>query len=181
MKNEFISRKYVVMAVIIMASLVLLIRLFVIQVVKDTYRLSAENNVLRYVTQYPARGLIYDRNRKVLVDNQAAYDLMVVPAQVTEIDTAYLCSLLDITKESFTERMRAAVAYSRRAPSVFLKQISAVSYARLQEKMFEFSGFYVQPRTLRKYSRPIAAHLLGYVSEVDEAQKIGRASCRERV
>ena len=170
MKNEFISRKYVVMAVIIMASLVLLIRLFVIQVVKDTYRLSAENNVLRYVTQYPARGLIYDRNRKVLVDNQAAYDLMVVPAQVTEIDTAYLCSLLDITKESFTERMRAAVAYSRRAPSVFLKQISAVSYARLQEKMFEFSGFYVQPRTLRKYSRPIAAHLLGYVSEVDEAQ-----------
>ena len=78
--------------------MVLLIRLFIIQVVKDTYRLSADNNVLRYVTQYPARGLIYDRNRKLIVYNQAAYDLMVVPAQVTKIDTAEFCNLLGISK-----------------------------------------------------------------------------------
>lgn len=169
MKDAFINRKYVIMALILLASLVLLIRLFVIQVVKDTYRLSADNNVLRYVTQYPARGLIYDRNKKLLVYNQAAYDLMVVPAQVTGIDTAEFCNLLEISKSSFRERMNAAVSYSRRAPSVFLKQISAESYARLQEKMFLYPGFYVQPRTLRKYSKPIAAHLLGYVSEVDES------------
>jgi penicillin-binding protein 2 len=169
MKDAFINRKYIFMALIVLASLILLIRLFIIQVVKDTYRLSADNNVLRYVTQYPARGLIYDRNKKLIVYNQAAYDLMVVPAQVTKIDTTEFCGLLEISKGSFRERMNTALAYSRRAPSVFLKQISAESYARLQEKMFLYPGFYVQPRTLRKYSKPIAAHMLGYVSEVDES------------
>lgn len=169
MKDSFINRKYFIMALFVLAFLVLIIRLFVIQVVKDSYRLSADNNVLRYVTQYPARGLIYDRNGKLLVYNQAAYDLMVVPAQAVRIDTALLCSELDISKDVFIERMKAAVAYSKRAPSVFLKQISAENYAKFQEKIFLFPGFYVQPRTLRKYSKPIAAHLFGYVSEVDES------------
>ena len=169
MKDAFINRKFIVVALIVVASLFLLIRLFVIQVVKDTYRLSADNNVLRYITQYPARGLIYDRNKNLMVYNQAAYDLMVVPAQITKIDTAEFCKLLEISVSSFSERMNSALEYSRRAPSVFLKQISAESYARLQEKMFLYPGFYVQPRTLRKYAKPIAAHLLGYVSEVDES------------
>lgn len=169
MKDAFINRKYVIMALVVLAALILLVRLFIIQVVKDSYRLSADNNVLRYVTQYPARGLIYDRNGRLMVYNQAAYDLMVVPAQTSQLDTMEFCDLLDITIVSFRERMKTAVTYSRRAPSVFLKQISAETYARLQEKMFLYPGFYVQPRTLRKYSRPIAAHLLGYVSEVDEA------------
>lgn len=169
MKDAFINRKYFVLALIVLASLALLIRLFIIQVVKDTYRLSADNNVLRYVTQYPARGLIYDRNRKLMVYNQAAYDIMVVPAQTSEIDTSEFCTLTKITKKYFIERMNAAISYSRRAPSVFIKQVSAETYGSLQEKMFMFPGFYVQPRTLRKYTRPIAAHLLGYVSEVDEA------------
>jgi penicillin-binding protein 2 len=168
MKDPFINRKYVIMGLIVLLSLALLVRLFIIQVVKDTYRLSADNNVLRYVTQYPARGLIYDRNGKLIVFNQAAYDLMVVPAQTARIDTAGFCNLLGITTGIFRDRMSAAVTYSRRAPSVFLKQISDETYARLQEKMFLFPGFYVQPRTLRKYSKPLASHLLGYVSEVDD-------------
>ena len=168
MKDAFINRKYVIMAFIVLASLVLIIRLFIIQVVKNTYRLSADNNVLRYVTQYPARGLIYDRNGKMIVLNQAAYDLMVIPAQTTKIDTIGLCSLLGISGEFLRERMKAAVIYSRRAPSVFLKQISDQTYAKLQEKMFMYPGFYVQPRTLRKYAKPVASHILGYVSEVDD-------------
>lgn len=169
MKDAFLNRKYVIMSLIVVASLILLIRLFIIQVVRETYRLSAENNVLRYVTQYPARGLIYDRNNKLMVYNQAAYDLMVIPAQTGDIDTAEFCKLIQITEESFIQRMKTAAEYSKRAPSVFLAQISAETYARLQEKMFQYPGFYVQPRTLRKYSRSVAAHLLGYVSEVDEA------------
>ena len=156
------------MALIVLVSLIILIRLFIIQVVEDSYRLSADNNVLRYVTQYPGRGLIYDRNGKLMVYNQAAYDLMVIPAQTAKIDTAGFCEVLGITGEIFMERINAAVTYSRRAPSIFLKQISAETYARFQEKMFLYPGFYVQPRTLRKYSRSVAAHLLGYVSEVDE-------------
>jgi len=169
MKDAFINRKYVIMALIVLASLVLIIRLFIIQVVKDSYRLSADNNVLRYVTQYPARGLIYDRKGKLVVYNQAAYDLMVVPAQTSKIiDTTGFCELLGISHEFFRERMKAAINYSRRAPSVFLKQISDQTYARLQEKMFTYQGFYVQPRTLRQYSKPVASHILGYVSEVDD-------------
>jgi penicillin-binding protein 2 len=169
MKDTYSRRKYIVIVLIILASLLLIVKLFVIQVVEDTYRLSADNNVLRYETQYPARGLIYDRNGKLIVFNQAAYDLMVIPAQTGKMDTSLFCSELGITNGIFRERLKAAVTYSRRAPSVFLKQISAETYAKFQEKMFMYPGFYVQPRTLRKYSRPVAAHLLGYVSEVDEA------------
>ena len=169
MKDSFINRKYIVMALIVLATFVLIIRLFVIQVVKNTYRLSADNNVLRYVTQYPARGLIKDRNGKMIVFNQAAYDLMVIPAQTSKLfDTTGFCSLLRITNDLFRERMKVAINYSRRAPSVFLKQLSNETYAGFQEKMFLFPGFYVQPRTLRKYTLPVAAHVLGYVSEVDE-------------
>jgi penicillin-binding protein 2 len=169
MKDTFVIRKYVIIGLIVLAAVALIIKLFIIQVVKDTYRLSADNNVLRYITQYPARGLIYDRNGKLIVFNQAAYDLMVVPVQTGKMDTALFCSDLGITKDVFRERMKTARNYSRRAPSVFLKQISAETYAKFQEKIFMYPGFYVQPRTLRKYSKPVAAHLLGYVSEVDEA------------
>jgi penicillin-binding protein 2 len=169
MKDFYVNRKYLIIGMIILASVFLIIRLFIIQVVKDTYRLSADNNVLRYVTQYPARGLIFDRNGKLIVFNQAAYDLMVVPAQTGRMDTAKFCTDLGISKEILADRLKAARNYSRRAPSVFLKQISAETYAKFQEKMFLYPGFYVQPRTLRKYSKPVASHLLGYVSEVDEA------------
>lgn len=168
MKDAFINRKYVIMALIVLSAIALAIRLFRIQIIEESYRLSADNNVLRYVTQYPARGLIFDRNGKLIVFNQAAYDLMVIPAQTIKFDTAELCGTLGITREFFIDRMKAARTYSKRAPSVFLKQISAETYARLQEKLFLYPGFYVQSRTLRKYAKPIAGHLLGYVSEVDE-------------
>jgi penicillin-binding protein 2 len=168
MKDVFVYRKYFIMALIVLASLALIIKLFRIQVIEDSYRLSADNNVLRYVTQYPARGLIFDRNGKMLVSNQAAYDIMVVPAQTSKLDTAEFCNTLGITKEIFKERIKAAFTYSRRAPSIFLKQISAETYGKFQEKMFMYPGFYVQARTLRKYTKPIAAHILGYVSEVDD-------------
>ena len=169
MKDAFTNRKYIIIASIVLVALVLIIRLFIIQVVEDTYRLSADNNVLRYVTQYPARGLIYDRNGKLMVSNQAAYDLMVVPAQTGRMDTAQFCRELGINMGFFNERLKAAKTYNRRSPSIFLKQISAETYAKFQEKIFLYPGFYVQPRTLRKYSRPVAAHLLGYISEVDES------------
>jgi penicillin-binding protein 2 len=168
MKDSFINRKYVIMAIVVLAILGLLTRLFIIQVVKNSYRVSADNNVLRYVTQYPARGLIYDRNGKLIVFNQAAYDIMVIPAQTSAFDTTGFCELLGISGDLFRKQMKAAINYSRRAPSVFLKQVSNETYARFQEKMFSYPGFYVQPRTLRKYSKPVAAHVLGYVSEVDE-------------
>lgn len=169
MKDYFTGRKYVITTLIIIVVVGLLVRLFFLQVVEDSYRMSADNNVLRYVTQYPARGLILDRNGKLVVSNMAAYDLMIIPSQVAkDIDTAAFCRLLNISNSIYKERMKAATNYSWRAPSVFLKQISDQTYAGFQEKMFQYPGFYVQPRTLRRYTLPVAPHLLGYVSEVDD-------------
>lgn len=151
-----------------MAFLVLIIRLFHLQVIEHSYRLSASNNVLRYITQYPARGLIYDRNNELLVYNTAAYDLMVIPRQVQPFDTTEFCSILEITHEQLENSLLEAKTHSTFRPSIFLKQVSAETYATLQEKLFKYPGFYVQSRSLRAYPRSIGAHLLGYVGEVDD-------------
>ncbi|MFO7851673.1 MAG: penicillin-binding protein 2 [Bacteroidota bacterium] len=167
LKDVYSNRKILFYAIVFIAAILLISKLFALQVINKSYRLSAQNNVLRYVTQYPARGLIYDRKGNLLVYNQAAYDLMVIPDQTQAIDTVELCSILDITKESFLNRMKAAIKFSEYAPSVFLKMISSETYARLQEVLYKYPGFYVQTRTLRKYSYPSAAHALGYVGEVN--------------
>ena len=167
LKDIHSSRKIFFYATIIIAATVLLSKLFALQVIDKSYRISAQNNVLRYVTQYPTRGLIYDRKGNLLVYNQAAYDLMVIPGQAGDIDTVELCTILDITRESFTERMNTAKKYSEYAPSVFLKMVSSETYARLQEVLYRYPGFYAQARTLRKYAYPSAAHVLGYVGEVN--------------
>jgi penicillin-binding protein 2 len=168
MKDRFSNRRFFVIGLMIFAASILLIRLFYIQVINKTYRTSAANNVLRYITQYPARGLIYDRNGKLLVYNQAAYDLMVIPGQTGTFDTVHLCDVLDITLPSFRERMAAARTYSKFSSSVFLKMVSSETYARLQEEMYKYPGFFVQARTLRKYSESLGSHVLGYVGEVDD-------------
>jgi len=155
------------MALVLLTAVILLVRLFYIQIVDKTYRVSAANNALRPVTQYPARGLIYDRNGELIVYNQAAYDLLVIPVQTSAFDTVRFNEILGITMDDFRARMKTAVSYSRRTPSVFMKMISSETYAILQEELYLFPGFYVQARTLRKYTRPVAAHLLGYVGEVD--------------
>ncbi len=168
MKNPYAVRKYVIAGAVILVFAVYVIRLFSLQVIDKSYRMTASSNFLRYVTQYPARGLIYDRNGDLLVYNEAAYDLMVIPAQFNEFDTTDFCAVLGLTIDEVRARIQAAKAYSEYTSSPFLKQISSITYANLQEKLYKFPGFFVQARTLRKYSDNIAAHLLGYVGEVDE-------------
>ena len=117
---------------------------------------------------YPARGLIYDRNNELVVSNQAAYDIMVTPFNVQEFDTTELSTILGITTESLQERLQRAKSYSYRASSVFMKQVSMDNAALFQEKMYKYPGFTLQTRMLRKYARPIASHILGYIGEVDK-------------
>ena len=127
------SRRQSLIAIFLVVGFVFIIRLFYLQVIDESYKNSAQNNVLRYVTQYPARGLIYDRNGKLLVYNEAVYDLMVMPSQVTQMDTAEFCRLLDISVEGFRERLRKAKVYSRFKPSMFEKQLSKETYGFLEE------------------------------------------------
>lgn len=165
--NQYGDRKYVIGLIIILVALVFLIRLFHMQVIDASYKLSAENNSRREVILYPARGLVYDREGRLLVSNQAAYDIMVNPIQLDHFDTTDLCRILDINLHEVEEGIRKAREYNRYAPSVFMKQVPAEISSVFQEKLYKFPGFFLQTRTLRKYSRQIAPHLLGYVGEVD--------------
>ncbi len=168
MKDTFSSRRITIAAIFIVVGLVYIIRLAHLQIIDDSYTRLANRNALRHITQYPSRGLIYDRNGKLLVYNEAVYDLMVIPRQVKDIDTTEFCSLLKISKEEFIKKMEKAKNYSSYSPSTFEKQISKEDFAPLQEKLYKFEGFYAQSRTLRFYPDSVACHILGYIGEVNE-------------
>ena len=168
MKNQYAERKYLIGALIVILAFILIIRLFYLQIVDKSYSLSAINNSRREVIQYPARGLIYDRNMNLVVSNQAAYDIMINPFQVRAFDTIAFCNILALTPESVKEEIKKAIRYSFFATSIFMKQVPADVSSVFQEQLFKFPGFFVQTRTLRNYTREIAPHILGYVGEVDK-------------
>jgi penicillin-binding protein 2 len=165
--RQYAFRKHTITLIILLVGFVFLVRLFYLQIIDQTYKLSSQNNVLRFVTQYPARGTIFDRNGELLVYNEAAYDLLVIPRQAEIIDTMEFCRLLRLDIESFRARLQKARMHSRYRPSVFLEQISKEDYGFIVEKLYKYPGFFFQSRTLRKYPQPIAAHILGDVGEVN--------------
>lgn len=160
------NRKIIIIGLFLFIALIITLKLFYIQVIDKSYRLSASNNVIRHIRQYPARGLVFDRNEKLLICNKPSYDLMVIPNQISNLDTNEFCSLLNISKEQFIEKIEKSKNYSFYKSSVFENQISNKTFGYIQEKLFKFSGFFIQPRTLRDYPIAIAPHLLGYVGEV---------------
>ncbi len=167
--DKFSKRSYIIIGIYALVGIAFIAALFRLQMLDPTYKVYATNNVLREVTQYPARGLIYDRNGKLLVHNKPSYDLMITPREVGIFDTLYLCNLLEITKEDLEDRIKKARKYSTYKPSIIVKQIAPETYAVLQEKIYRFNGFHTQNRTLREYNYPVAAHVLGYVGEVNSA------------
>ncbi|SHF95691.1 penicillin-binding protein 2 [Mariniphaga anaerophila] len=167
--DTFSKRGYLIIGIFVLTGIIFIAGLFRLQVLDPTYKVFATNNVLREIVQYPARGLIYDRNGNLLVHNKPAYDLLVTPREVAEFDTTYLCNLLEITLDDFKGRLDAAREYSRYKPSIIVKQISPETYAVLQERLYRFRGFHTQSRTLREYKYPAAAHVLGYVGEVNQS------------
>ncbi len=167
MNVDYEKRKYIIGGFIFIVALIFIIRLFYLQVVDERYRIYANSNTLRKKTIYPARGLIYDRNSELLVFNEAAYDLMVIPKQIKDFDTLLFANIFKLDKPDIERRLKKAKKYSYYKESVFLSQISKELYAYFEEQSFKFKGFYVQKRLLRKYPKPIAAHILGYVGEVN--------------
>ncbi|TAH42822.1 MAG: penicillin-binding protein 2 [Bacteroidetes bacterium] len=165
--NVSSGRNSVIFIIFISVGIIYLIRLFYLQVVDQSYTASATNNVMRLITDYPSRGLIYDRKGELLVYNEPVYDLMITPRQAKNLDTLELCRLIGISIEEYVEKFNKAKSYSAYKASLFEKQLSVETYAALQEKLYKFPGFYVEARTLRKYPLPIAAHLFGYIGEVD--------------
>lgn len=168
MNNSYFNRKYVIQGIFIAIALIIVARLFYIQVVDDRYLLSANNNVMRKKIIYPARGIILDRNGQVLVQNEPVYDIMVTPREVKDLDTLLLCELLEIDTASFNTRMNKANTYSPYRASQFMKQVSSNIYAKFQEHLYKFRGFYALNRTVRSYPDSIAAQFLGYIQEVND-------------
>lgn len=162
-------RKALLPAVIIITSIILIIRIFYLQVIDENLKLQSENNAIKKVFDFPERGYIYDRNGKLLVANQPSYDIMVVPREIKNIDTTEFCNLLHITKDYFIKKIEKANIYSPMLPSVFLSQLNKAEYAAFQEKERKFEGFYTQKRSLRDYQVNFGANIFGFITQVNEA------------
>ena len=166
------KRKYVIAGAAIFIVLVYVVRLFDLQILTDEYKKYADNNAFLNKVQYPSRGAIYDRNGKLLVFNQPAYDVTFVPREVVDLDTADFCRTLNLTREQFDQLMadvkdrRKNPGYSRYTQQVFMTQLSAEECGVFQEKLYKYPGFSIQRRTIRQYTYNAAGHALGDIGEV---------------
>lgn len=173
MRSElFAYRRFHVVALFTIGALVLLGKAASIQLFNDNYVRRARSTSVNKVILHPARGLIYDRNGKLLVVNKPAYDLKVIYKQLNpEMDTTLFCKLLNIDKKQFISNISKdfrSVRYSKSVPFTFLSNLSPEQFASFQEHLFEFPGFYPELRNVRSYPHTSAAHSLGYLSEVSQ-------------
>lgn len=168
------KRKYVIASFIIIIVAIYIVRLFNLQVMDSRYKDSADSNAFLKKAIYPSRGIIYDRNGKVVVYNQPAYDVMMIPRDVTPFDTLDFCRTIDITPEQLRKRFadmkdrRLNPGYSSYTPQKLITHLSAEDYGRLQEKMYRYPGFFIQKRILREYGYTAAANVLGNIREVSK-------------
>lgn len=165
--EQYTNRKYIIGAIIILLGLIFMVRLFSLQVLSSSYKLSAESNTRRMEIVYPARGLIYDRNGALIAHNLPSYDLKIAPYELEAFDSTELCEILGIDIQTLREGIKRVLRNPAERFNPFIKQLSPETFGKLKERQFMFPGFYFSTRTLRKYEREIAAHLLGYVGEVD--------------
>ena len=174
--NSIEYRKYVIVWIAVFIVAVYIIRLFMLQITSDDYKKSADSNAFLKKVEFPSRGVITDRHGKLMVYNQPAYDLMVIMNEENgRLDTLEFCQTLGITREEFDHRMATIKdrgrnpGYSRFTQQLFMSQLDDKDFSIFQEKMFRFPGFYVQRRSIRQYTYPYAAHILGDVAEVSPA------------
>ena len=166
------KRRYVIGGFICLIVVIYVFRLFSLQVSDDKYKENAESNAFLRRVIYPARGLIYDREGRLVVFNQPAYDVMLIPKDVGDFDTVSLCKVLNITKEQLLEKWaemknpKKNPGYSAYTPQKLISHLSPEDYGRLQEKLYMFPGFFVQTRTVRQYNYVAASNILGNIREV---------------
>lgn len=173
------GRKEILQIVIVLVALVFLVKLFFIQVVNERYAELSDSNAILRQTEYPVRGLIKDRHGKLIVYNTPEFNLEVLLKDVKKFDSAKFCEVFEISREELRKKfkeMKARREYSRYKPTLFLSQLSTTDFAKVQDYLDEFPGFYVQPRTTRAYSSAALANALGYVSEISKTKLENDAS-----
>lgn len=149
---------------------IILGKLFYIQIIDDEYKINSNNNSMVYDIIYPTRGIIYDRNGKIIVSNKVTYDILVTPREVKQFDTLMLADALNVTPEFIRDKMNEYARNRRRIgyqSVVMLKQIKPETYMQFAEIQYKFPGFRGQARSIRDYPVNAGGNLLGYVSEVD--------------
>ncbi|MBQ4284871.1 MAG: penicillin-binding protein 2 [Bacteroidales bacterium] len=157
---------------LVVAAAVLLVKIFVIQIVDDKFKINASNNSMLYDIIYPTRGIIYDRNGKIIVGNKVAYDILVTPKEVTPFDTLMLADVLGVEPDFIREKMAEYDRNRRRIgwqSMVMIKQMPSSTYMKFAEVQYKFPGFKGQVRSIRDYPFNAGGNLLGYVTEVDQA------------
>ncbi len=168
--NDGKHRYQYLMTGLAVAFLLLTAQLFRLQLLDNSFKISAENNALLYQTRHPARGLILDRNGKVLVGNKNTYDIMVTPRFVRPFDTLELCRILELDPQYVRNKFHEYRMYRSRIGNrtvTFLSQVSQEQYSRFIEAAHKFPEFRGVPRTTRMYPYNAGGNLLGYVTEVD--------------
>lgn len=170
------KRRIVISGIATVIVVIYIIRLFTLQLLSDDYKKNADSNAFLKKVEYPSRGVITDRNGKLMVYNQPAYDIMVIMnEQKDRLDTLEFCKALGITKDFFIQRMEEVKdrsknpGYSRFTQQLFMSQLSDKEFSIFQEKMYRFPGFYIQKRSIRQYQYPYAAHILGDVAEASKS------------
>ena len=169
------KRQYVIGGFIVIIAIIYVLRLFNLQVMEAKYKDFADSNAFLRKAVYPSRGIIYDRDGRLVVYNQPAYDVMVIPRDIKEFDTIDFCQAVNITPEDLVKRMedmrdkRRNPGWSPYSPQKLLTHLSAEEYGRLQEKLYRFPGFYIQKRILREYNYKCASNVLGNIREVAPA------------
>jgi len=164
------QRPILILILIFLISLVLLTKLFSIQVLDDSFTTKAERNAIQRIIDHPYRGLVYDRNGKLMVYNNPIFDLMVIPKELKIGDTTRFCQLFNISKVELIEKYKAAKSYSILKPSPFIKQISTMDFAKIQDYLIDYPGLFIMTRAVRSYPSPAASHALGYIGEISGAQ-----------
>lgn len=164
------QRPAVIISLIFLVSFVLLIKLFTIQVLDDSFTIKAERNAIQRIVDHPYRGLVYDRNGKLMVFNNPIFDLMVIPKELKVRDTARFCEIFKINKKEFIQKYNEAKSYSPLKPSPFIKQISTTDFARIQDYLVDYPGLFIMTRSVRSYPSPSASHALGYIGEISAPQ-----------
>lgn len=168
------NRRFIIAGLIIVISVIYIVRLFNLQVANDTYKKNADSNAFLRKTVYPSRGMIYDRKGQLIVFNQPAYDVMVIPKEIHDLDSIDLCKTLQISIEQLRQKFddmrdkRKNPGYSSYTQQVLIRHLSAEDYGRLQEKLYRFPGFFIQQRILRKYNKTFGANVLGNIREVND-------------
>jgi len=161
-------RKYIIILLISLIGLVFIGKLFVIQLIDESYKLASQNNAVRKIVEYPYRGLIYDRHGNLITYNDPVFDITIVPREVKLKDTISFCRLIKFSKKKVIEKITEAKKYSWVKPSLFVKELSAIEFSKISDSLSEYPGFYVAARYLRGYPHQSMANTLGYIGEVSK-------------